>query len=197
MLNRICERCSTAFQVKIHEVKRGRGRFCSHSCASWSVPRRDLKGPANPNWLGVTGTEKSRRFKAKYPEKAFAHALMREAIRKGTLVRQPCEKCGNTTVDGHHDDYSKPLDVRWLCRKHHTAHHALTPKGLVVVSLGGAEMPVCIAARKLKCSPGRLSEKVRKDGSAVHSSGAVITLVSYTPLQPLVQSDKPQPKGGA
>lgn len=46
------------------------------------------------------------------------------AIRRGDLVRQPCEVCGNPRVDGHHDDYSQPLKVRWLCRSHHQLHHA-------------------------------------------------------------------------
>lgn len=58
------------------------------------------------------------------------------AIRKGTLTRQSCEECGAgptpsdrksatnlTDVVAHHDDYSKPLDVRWLCRSCHAAHH--------------------------------------------------------------------------
>lgn len=43
------------------------------------------------------------------------------AIQSGELVRQPCEKCGAAKVEAHHDDYSKPLAVRWLCRLHHIA----------------------------------------------------------------------------
>jgi hypothetical protein len=35
----------------------------------------------------------------------------------------PCEVCKETNVDAHHDDYNKPLDVRWLCKKHHREHH--------------------------------------------------------------------------
>jgi ribosomal protein S27AE len=45
------------------------------------------------------------------------------AIQVGTLTRQPCEVCGATKVDMHHDDYSAPLAVRWLCRKHHMELH--------------------------------------------------------------------------
>ena len=48
-----------------------------------------------------------------------AYGRMWGAIRAGRLVRKPCEVCGNPEVDGHHDDYSLPLKVRWLCRKHH------------------------------------------------------------------------------
>jgi hypothetical protein len=45
------------------------------------------------------------------------------AIRDGRLIRQPCEVCGALNVEAHHDDYSKPLTVRWLCRRHHLEHH--------------------------------------------------------------------------
>jgi len=36
---------------------------------------------------------------------------------------QPCEVCGATPALRHHDDYSKPLDIRWLCPLHHKAVH--------------------------------------------------------------------------
>lgn len=56
-------------------------------------------------------------------QKADVRQLTRNAIRRGELLRQPCERCGCTTVDAHHDDYSEPLQVRWLCRIHHREHH--------------------------------------------------------------------------
>jgi len=55
----------------------------------------------------------------------LAHAAVADAIEAGTLVRCPCEVCGSRErVQAHHHDYSKPLDVHWLCQKHHKAHHA-------------------------------------------------------------------------
>ncbi len=60
-----------------------------------------------------------------------AHNLTEKAIAKGLLVPKPCEVCGleGRTEDGrnliqaHHDDYNKPLSVRWLCQKHHHEWH--------------------------------------------------------------------------
>ena len=57
------------------------------------------------------------------PEKHKAHYTVANAIKSGKLVKQPCEICGNTKVQAHHDDYSKPLEIRWLCTKHHSKHH--------------------------------------------------------------------------
>jgi hypothetical protein len=53
-----------------------------------------------------------------------AHALVSHAIRKGLLVRQPCEVCGFGPAQAHHEDYDKPLDVWWLCLDHHRDLHA-------------------------------------------------------------------------
>jgi ribosomal protein S27AE len=58
--------------------------------------------------------------------KHAARAAVAYAIKKGVLTRQECEACGASKAEAHHDDYSKPLAVRWLCTTHHTAHHRLT-----------------------------------------------------------------------
>jgi hypothetical protein len=43
--------------------------------------------------------------------------------RRGILQQQPCERCGSMLSQMHHDDYSKPLEVTWLCRACHLALH--------------------------------------------------------------------------
>lgn len=52
-----------------------------------------------------------------------AGAQLRNAVKKGLVQRGSCGVCGVDNADGHHDDYNNPLDVRWLCRKHHAAVH--------------------------------------------------------------------------
>jgi len=52
-----------------------------------------------------------------------AYRMVRLAVLSGDLVRQPCEVCGATPSEAHHEDYGKPLDVRWLCQAHHNERH--------------------------------------------------------------------------
>jgi hypothetical protein len=56
--------------------------------------------------------------------KVWAHKAVQSALRRGLITKQPCEECGAEQSEAHHDDHAKPLDVRWLCRKHHKEHHA-------------------------------------------------------------------------
>lgn len=65
-----------------------------------------------------------------YPEHVYdglqrylVSARARGAIKRGKLVRRPCEECGNPKSHGHHEDYSKPFEVRWLCARHHRWVH--------------------------------------------------------------------------
>lgn len=63
------------------------------------------------------------KYQARHPLKKTAHTTTNLAIRLGKLVRLPCEMCGNPKTQAHHDDYSKPLDVRWLCHRCHWTVH--------------------------------------------------------------------------
>lgn len=44
--------------------------------------------------------------------------------RRGALIPEPCQGCGNPDAEMHHHDYGRPLDVEWLCRPCHLALHA-------------------------------------------------------------------------
>ena len=65
----------------------------------------------------------SRKQRALHPERHAANNSVNNAIRAGRLRKKPCEVCGDKKVQAHHDDYSKPLEVRWLCHTHHVAVH--------------------------------------------------------------------------
>ncbi len=63
------------------------------------------------------------RWHSKYPKRKYASTVVQRALKKGILKRKPCEICGKKKVEGHHDDYTKPLNVRWLCKLHHMEVH--------------------------------------------------------------------------
>jgi hypothetical protein len=71
-----------------------------------------------------------------YPERQRANKAVQYAIKTGKLTREPCSECGvsgkskkgRAIVHAHHEDYSKPLDVIWLCLKCHDDHHKKTVK---------------------------------------------------------------------
>jgi hypothetical protein len=57
-------------------------------------------------------------------KREIARAYARAYQRLGKLKPKPCEVRGcNQKPEKHHEDYSKPLQVRWLCRRHHMAEH--------------------------------------------------------------------------
>lgn len=55
--------------------------------------------------------------------KMRARQTARFAVAQGKMKRHPCEVCGEGPTEAHHDDYAKPLEVRWLCFVHHQEVH--------------------------------------------------------------------------
>jgi hypothetical protein len=67
-------------------------------------------------------------YREKHTDRYFAHQVFSNAIKDGKVEKLPCFICGDNKVEGHHPDYSRPLDVVWLCNKHHREAHKTTPK---------------------------------------------------------------------
>lgn len=91
---------------------------------------------ARKRWNSVPGVKEryvgyNQKYRLMYPEKYKARTAVFNAVATGKLERKPCEVCG-ATAQGHHEDYSKPLDVRWLCRKHHDELHRRSRESLGV-----------------------------------------------------------------
>lgn len=76
----------------------------------------------NADWRKKHGYPSEKKYRIKYPKKYRAKLKVRYALSVGKLVRQPCQFCGKK-AQAHHDNYDKPLQVRWLCPLHHTAWH--------------------------------------------------------------------------
>jgi ribosomal protein S27AE len=68
------------------------------------------------------------RWRTEHPDAYKAHTAVNNAVRDGRLKKQPCAICGTDKVHAHHQDYAKPLEVKWLCAKCHHRVHATFPE---------------------------------------------------------------------
>ncbi len=77
--------------------------------------------------------EYRRRFDKKHSDlspaarkRANCRAYANTYLRRGKITKQPCGVCGaKRHIEMHHEDYDQPLDIIWLCRKHHKEFHTL------------------------------------------------------------------------
>ena len=64
-------------------------------------------------------------YRKKHPMVYASHVITNNAIRDGKLLpANICSVCNSTgKIEKHHDDYTKPLEVRWLCEQCHKQWH--------------------------------------------------------------------------
>lgn len=78
-------------------------------------------GELNPNWKGgkKPNIYYKKRSVEKYKDRELCRSKTRSKIRSGEIKKMPCVVCGDQKSESHHEDYSKPYEIIWLCRKHH------------------------------------------------------------------------------
>jgi hypothetical protein len=71
------------------------------------------------------GSAALKRHNLKHPDRYRARQMLRCAVKSGKVARPAnCSRCGRECIpDAHHPDYSKPLEVDWLCGDCHRAEH--------------------------------------------------------------------------
>jgi hypothetical protein len=113
----LCDYCNMpARSSKSHYEKKTR-HFCSQYC--YSMFRKEVLPKWEQNRFGTGNTPEERAKRVK------ARSDLNHAIRDGKLERPDycfIDSCHNKP-EAHHDDYDRPLEVHWLCFKHHRAHH--------------------------------------------------------------------------
>ena len=84
--------------------------------------------------------ELARAYRARNREKTLAQNRLNYAIRSGQMARGACEGCGtDQKVHAHHHDYTKPLDVRWLCFRCHKLSHPVDDEDKAVKFSGATK----------------------------------------------------------
>jgi hypothetical protein len=103
-----CKTCTKRDVKKRYDSDDGRAKIIAYEKSRFKDPERKKK---------IANYQKKSRESR--PGAYRARNAVSNAVRDGRLIRLPCEICGDAKSQAHHDDYRRPLSVRWLCFKHH------------------------------------------------------------------------------
>jgi hypothetical protein len=70
-----------------------------------------------------------KKWRKENPIKNSAHKRVFVELRAERIRKFPCFMCGNEKSEAHHGDYSKPLDIIWVCK----LHHKMADKGKITI----------------------------------------------------------------
>lgn len=111
--------------------------------------------------------------------RALARSTARVYLQRGKLERRPCEDCGDLNAEMHHDDYDRPLDVRWLCRPDHLAEHRLERELQAMLTRVRGGLRATVPESERPC--GALAELyLGPDGSAAASTLRAVAALTVT-----------------
>lgn len=139
-----CRKCGVLFSPKKWQTltydfecpmcKRARQNLLNENDVNFKLKRRIRNSKPSVRAYNIAYAQRRKETDFGYKFMRYAQRKVSTEIESGRLTRLPCEVCGKENADAHHHDYSKPLDVQWLCRRHHARSHAMIRAGK-----GGAE----------------------------------------------------------
>ncbi len=134
-----CSQCNTEKQVsEFYRMHNGNPAGHCKDCQKARMKIRRLTNPRVQEYdrlryhepkRKAAGRANAKQWRRDHPEAYKAQTAVNNAVRDKRLFKTPCLICGgHENVQGHHKDYSKPLDVVWLCVKCHHRVHATFPE---------------------------------------------------------------------
>ena len=111
-----CDYCKIKYHTRRSAYNKRKHHFCSREC--YAKYRSECMASEEQNAFGHGYSKEEREKRRK------AREILNHYLRDKHLEKQPCEICGKK-AEAHHDDYDKPLEVRWLCFEHHREWHRI------------------------------------------------------------------------
>lgn len=107
--HKIRQSCSMECRKTSKEEKRTRDRIRQKAYYQTEIGRKKIRDLINES-------------NKKFPEKNRARTKLNWSVKNGKIEKpEHCSRCGKKSgrIEGHHEDYSKPLDVIWVCKPCH------------------------------------------------------------------------------
>ena len=126
----VCEWCRAEFTTpfRTNMLPEKYGRFCSANCrAQYAVrqPKPGNRGERSYNYKHGLYAGRKAGVIVRTDRDRIQDAV-RHAVKRGRIVKSAtCKRCGDSPkrMHAHHQDYSKPLEVQWLCGPCHARTH--------------------------------------------------------------------------
>ena len=120
-----CRKCSQESLRAYQKTEKGREALQKYK---QTITGKEARQRTNRRWRQTENGKESRRVSGqnycqRYREKRRAHAAVSYALETGRLILPDhCEMCFIVCrPEGHHEDYSKQLEVDWLCTECHNS----------------------------------------------------------------------------
>lgn len=142
-----CRKCGRDYDRPEYQIKKREWICCvciRSRARDWRKRRKAagspvISGKVSPEWMANylkkyhaspefkrRNAEQQRRYRID-PKLRMRHEARRiagNAKKDGRLIQKPCVKCGSQKSQMHHPDYSKPLEIEWLCAACHRIEHS-------------------------------------------------------------------------
>jgi len=132
-MNKICKKCGLSWPLDNFYVHKQMGDGHLNHCKDCVKYRVRLHRAKNVDRIRAYDRARGARqtaddiilYRKQNPEKYYAHCKVNNAIRDKRIEKPSrCVNCGKQChLHGHHEDYSKPLFVEWLCPVCHNKRH--------------------------------------------------------------------------